>query len=159
MYNTNINIQYFNIEQELIKKYYKEKKDYKSELENKNEEYTIKDIEDICTKLYMDEYTSVFNAKNIYDDSIDIEMKTLYEIMILNNDFKAIIDDCFNILSNHPVIEININQYYMIFVLFFQKDLFYKIHKCICSQLLNNNIDSDLLQDFRIYALQSIKNI
>ena len=75
MYKTDFKVKYHDIEQELIEK-------------NKSTcEYDNQDILDICEKLYRDEFISVFDAENIYDDKIDIGMKYVYNKLILNKEF------------------------------------------------------------------------
>ena len=82
MYDTKFIVKYHDIQEELeliLKK-------------NNEHQYSSQDILDICNKLYRDELCSVFYAEDIMDDKIDKGMKTVFDIMLVNPDFKAIID-------------------------------------------------------------------
>ena len=84
MYDTKFIVRYRNIQEEL-----------NIILKKENEEdnqYSSQDILDICNKLYRDELCSVFYAEDIMDDKIDKGMKSVFDIMLVNPDFKSIID-------------------------------------------------------------------
>lgn len=158
LYRTDLKVKYYDIEQELILKYNQQEPVNKEECKEEDY-YTLEDITDICTKLYLDEYVTVFNAENIFDDIIDMSMKALFDIMLLNNEFKEVVDQCYQILIKNRNVDLNNNQFFLVFVLFFQKDLFYKIHPCICQQLINNHIDTTLLDAFKLDAMNVINTI
>ena len=86
MYDTKFIVRYHDIQEELdlILK--------KEEEEEKYDQYSSQDILDICNKLYRDELCSVFYAEDIMDDKIDKGMKSVFDIMLVNPDFKSIID-------------------------------------------------------------------
>jgi hypothetical protein len=81
MYNTKFIVKYHDIQEEL-----------KIILKEKEDQYSSQDILDICNKLYRDELCSVFYAEDIIDDKIDKGMKYVFDLMLVNPDFKAIID-------------------------------------------------------------------
>ena len=85
MYDTNFIVKYHDIQEELdliLKK----------DNEVDHYQYSSQDILDICNKLYRDELCSVFYAEHIMDDKIDKGLKYIFELMLVNPDFKAVID-------------------------------------------------------------------
>ena len=144
MYKTDFKVKYHDIEQELIEK-------------NKSTcEYDNQDILDICKKLYRDEFISVFDAENIYDDKIDIGMKFIYNKLILNIDFNTFFEEMKNILFTHELIntpelsddqKINFtnNSDFIILLTLFSQPNFYITHICISQQFKLGKIDNDLL--------------
>ena len=144
MYKTDFKVKYHDIEQELIEK-------------NKTTcEYDNQDILDICNKLYRDEFISVFDAENIYDDKIDIGMKYVYNKLILNKEFNNFFEEMKNILFTHELINtpdltddqmINFtnNSDFIILLTLFSQPNFFITHNCICQQLKEGIIDNDLI--------------
>ena len=160
MYNTQFNVKYNDIEEELISKLNNKPINTfdKDEDESEDYEYTHQDVLDICDKLYHDELLSVFNVECITENNIDDIMKYVYDMMNLNTNFKLIIDEitqnCIKeFLQNtndkntkYETIkekEENIRQISLIFL--FSKDVFYITHKCVCQQINLGVIDTDLL--------------
>ena len=160
MYNTQFNVKYNDIEEELISKLNNKLTNTfdKDEDESEDYEYTHQDVLDICDKLYHDELLSVFNVECITENNIDDIMKYVYDMMNLNTNFKLIIDEitqnCIKeFLQNtndkntkYETIkekEENIRQISLIFL--FSKDVFYITHKCVCQQINLGVIDTDLL--------------
>ena len=162
MYNTQFNVKYNDIEEELISKLNNKQINtlYKDETldESEDYEYTHQDVLDICNKLYHDELLSVFNVECITENNIDDIMRYVYDMMNLNTNFKLIIDEitqnCIKeFLPNDETIkekdetikekEENIRQISLIFL--FSKDVFYITHKCVCQQINLGVIDTDLL--------------
>ena len=144
MYKTDFKVKYHDIEQELIEK-------------NKSTcEYDNQDILDICEKLYRDEFISVFDAENIYDDKIDIGMKYVYNKLILNKEFNNFFEEMKNILFTHELINtpdltddqmINFtnNSDFIILLTLFSQPNFFITHNCICQQFKEGIIDNDLI--------------
>ena len=160
MYNTQFNVKYNDIEEELISKLNNKLTNTfdKDEDESEDYEYTHQDVLDICDKLYHDELLSVFNVECITENNIDDIMKYVYDMMNLNTNFKLIIDEitqnCIKeFLQNtndkntkYETIkekEENIRQISLIFL--FSKDVFHITHKCVCQQINLGVIDTDLL--------------
>ena len=160
MYNTQFNVKYNDIEEELISKLNNKPINTfdKDEDESEDYEYTHQDVLDICDKLYHDELLSVFNVECITENNIDDIMKYVYDMMNLNTNFKLIIDEitqnCIKeFLQNtndkntkYETIkekEENIRQISLIFL--FSKDVFHITHKCVCQQINLGVIDTDLL--------------
>ena len=165
MYDTKFIVRYHDIQEELdlILK--------KEEEEEKYDQYSSQDILDICNKLYRDELCSVFYAEDIMDDKIDKGMKTVFDIMLVNPDFKAIIDKMKELLllreSKNVELElesesesdtINLESVNLesvnldtinleILLTLFSENIFYITHKCICQQITTGHIDTDLLEN------------
>ena len=164
MYDTKFIVRYHDIQEELdlILK--------KEEEEEKYDQYSSQDILDICNKLYRDELCSVFYAEDIMDDKIDKGMRTVFDIMLVNPDFKAIIDKMKELLllreSKNLELElelesesdtvnlesvnldtINLDTINLeILLTLFSENIFYITHKCICQQITTGHIDTDLLE-------------
>ena len=159
MYDTKFIVRYHNIQEELniiLKK--------ENEVDN---QYSSQDVLDICNKLYRDELCSVFYAEDIMDDKIDKGMKTVFDIMLVNPDFKAIIDkmkellllkestnlelelDTVNLESDTVNLEtVNLDVINLeILLTLFSENIFYITHKCICHQITTGHIDTDVLEN------------
>ena len=156
MYNTQFIVKYHDIQEELNIIIKKNKEEEKSQ-------YTSQDILDICNKLYNDELCSVFYAENIIDDTIDKGMKYVFDLMLVNPDFKDIIDKMISLLllkelktvdcgtnleldlasdtSNLDIINLEI------MLTLFSKNIFYITHKCICQQITKGYIDKNILDE------------
>ena len=164
MYDTKFIVRYHDIQEELVLILKKE------EEEEKYDQYSSQDILDICNKLYRDELCSVFYAEDIMDDKIDKGMRTVFDIMLVNPDFKAIIDKMKELLllreSKNLELElelesesdtvnlesvnldtINLDTINLeILLTLFSENIFYITHKCICQQITTGHIDTDLLE-------------
>ncbi len=165
IYNTDFKVKYHDIKEELTWKF-KNKTPEELELNPDPEyEYSNQDVLDICDKLYRDELCSVFYADNIIDDKIDNGMKYVLEKMMLNNDFKLIINEMKNVIMMNDVDDLSEQeqQYFtqnfnfMLMVTLFKKDIFYLFHKCICQQLTLGTIDSNLLDEIKKNTIDVIK--
>ena len=153
MYDTKFIVKYHDIQEELdliLKK----------DNEVDHYQYSSQDILDICNKLYRDELCSVFYAEDIMDDKIDKGMKTVFDIMLVNPDFKAIIDKIKELLllreSKNLELEldtvnldtINLDTINLeILLTLFSENIFYITHKCICQQITTGHIDTGLLEN------------
>ena len=150
MYDTNFIVKYHDIqgELELIKH---------NEIDNNS--YSSQDILDICNKLYRDELCSVFYAEHIMDDKIDKGLKYIFELMLVNPDFKAVIDKIKALihLKNKDYVKESMNletaeletaeleTLEIIFILF-SENIFYLTHKCICQQITTEHIDNEIIK-------------
>ena len=92
MYDTKFIVRYHDIQEELVLILKKEEEERGVKPVEEDNRYYSQDILDICNKLYRDELCSVFYAEDIMDDKIDKGMKTVLDIMLVNPNFKAIID-------------------------------------------------------------------
>ena len=160
MYNTDFNVKYHDIREELLAKINN----------NTSQEYTETDIQDVCNKLYRDELTSVFFAEDITDDKIDHGIKEVSQQMFKNHDFHGIINELRLLFQNY--MDINFvdsnnnndsnnndskNLDFIIFITLFSDKIFYIMHKCICQQLLLGSIDNVLLTELKNQALESME--
>lgn len=171
MYNTQFNVKYNDIEEELISKLNNKLTNNNETLdEDNNYEYTHQDVLDICNKLYHDELLSVFNVECITENNVEDVMKYVYDMMNLNAYFKLIIDEitqnCIKeFLTNDKNIkdetikekEENIRQISLIFL--FSKDVFYITHKCVCQQINLGVIDTDLLVVLKNKSVDILKQL
>jgi hypothetical protein len=154
MYNVNFNVKYHDINQDLLRK-------VKNGLINKSE-YSENDITNICNKLYRDELVSVFYAENIIDDRIDEGIKYISEQLLFNNEFNLIMTELRSQFLKYMldiVGEPNNNMKnidFIIFITLFSEKIFHIMHKCICQQLTQQRIDSDLLKDLKNLAIESL---
>jgi hypothetical protein len=167
MYDTKFVVKYHDIQEELdliLKK----------DNEVDHYQYSSQDILDICNKLYRDELCSVFYAEDIMDDKIDKGMKSVFDIMLVNPDFKSIIDkkkellllkesknlelelDTVNLESGLDTVNletvnlesVNLDTINLeILLTLFSENIFYITHKCICQQITTGHIDTDLLEN------------
>lgn len=141
MYNTQFQVKYNNIEQELLINCEK----------NKESEYTKQDVLDICDKLYRDELSSVFlgTETDIDTNSIDYinaEIIKLYDTTLIYTQIKYLIKEvsetCFgNIIKNE---ESKKTIEHIILNALFSRQLFHITHKCICQQLDSGAIELTL---------------
>ena len=158
MYDTKFIVRYHDIQEELVLI-------LKKDNEVDHYQYSSQDILDICNKLYRDELCSVFYAEDIMDDKIDKGMRTVFDIMLVNPDFKAIIDKMKELLllreSKNLELElelesesdtvnlesVNLDTINLeILLTLFSENIFYITHKCICQQITTGHIDTDLLE-------------
>ena len=177
MYDTKFVVKYHDIQEELDLILKKEEERGVRGVPVDHYQYSSQDILDICNKLYRDELCSVFYAEDIMDDKIDKGMKTVFDIMLVNPDFKAIIDKKKELLllkeSKNLELEldtvnlesdtINLNTVNLdtinlesvnldvinleILLTLFSENIFYITHKCICQQITTGHIDTDLLEN------------
>ncbi len=145
MYDTNLIVKYYDIKQELTCK-----------LQNKDEEagYTEDELNDICDKLYKEEFLMAFQAEDIFDDKIDNEIIEIKKLLNGNEKFVSFIDKCIH----HGKTTIENNDKYefikaSIFYSLFGFNLFHITHKCICQQHLTETIDDELITELERYFL------
>ena len=170
MYNTKFIVKYHDIQEELVLKL--KNKTEEEYLENSDDEYEYsnKDIIDICDKLYRDELCSVFYAENIIDDKIDKGIQETLQIMLLNNDFKIIIEDIKKVIYSIETPnrkgdikddleeKFQENVTFFAFMILFSQNVFYITHKCICQQLDTGIIDNNLLKELKKHSIDTLHN-
>jgi hypothetical protein len=162
IYNTDFKVKYFDIKEELT---WKLKNKTQEEI-NKNPdpeyEYSSEDVLAICNKLYRDELTNVFYAEDILDDKIDLGIKYVLEKMLLNSDFKQIVNkQVGNLFEKYKLLTMEgksdadvqnqqMPEEHMAFVfllMLFDQQHFHLFHKCICQQLTLGTIEQELLEE------------
>ena len=100
MYNTKFKVKYHDIEEELVLKLKVKTPQEYEENSDEEHEYSNQDVLDICNKLYIDEFISVFGADNILDDKIDLGMKYVFHKMCMNTEFNNMIEEISQIAIN-----------------------------------------------------------
>jgi hypothetical protein len=156
MYNTQFKVKYHDIEQELLAKIVSMETEAGADHDASTSIYSADDVVEVCSKLYRDEITSVFNADNIMDDKIDMGMKTVMAKMMENADFSSCVQDIKTYLQEH----IMDSQFSaddldddaancMIYLTLFSKPVFHLAHKCICQHLSGGQIDKYLIDELK----------
>ena len=167
MYDTKFIVRYHDIQEELVLILKKEEEEKRGVKPVEDYQYSSQDILDICNKLYRDELCSVFYAEDIIDDKIDKGMKYVFDLMLVNPDFKAIIDkkkvllllkesknlelelDTVDLESgldavNLDTVDLDVINLEILLTLF-SENIFYITHKCICQQITTGHIDIELI--------------
>ena len=163
MYNTKFQVKYYNIEKELLSKI--------NVVEEYQYQYSPQDVLDICNKLYRDELLSVFELEYFEDDKMNEMIKNVYNTLMINIEFKKIIDEmlqfCFKdfVLDKIEDIPLNLKKEneesikkQIILTTLFSQHLFYITHKCICQQLELGTIDNDLLVELKTHSIDIFTN-
>ena len=167
MYNTKFQVKYYNIEKELLSKI--------NVVEEYQYQYSPQDVFDICNKLYRDELLSVFELEYFEDDKMNEMIKNVYNALMINLEFKKIIDEmlqfCFKdfFLDKMENIPLNLEQEQeqeqeqsikkqIILTTLFSQHLFYITHKCICQQLELGTIDNELLLELKTHSIDIFTN-
>ena len=165
MYNTQFKVKYHDIEEELVLKLKDKTEKRYEDKENSDDEYeySSQDLIDICHKLYIDEFISVFNCDNLLDDKIDLGMKYVFDKMCMNAEFKIIIEEMSQIAINIflPNNEHNEQQLLdikqLILLTLFSQDIFYIMHKCVCQQIEVGTIDNELTVQLKRHSIDILK--
>ena len=159
MYNTKFKVKYNDIEKELLSQ--------ENLVKDKEYNYPPQDIFDICNKLYRDELLSVFGLEYFDDDTFNATIAIVYDKMMLNVEFKQIIDDilqfCFTdffVNTNIPLNEDKEDDIkkQIILTTLFSQHLFYITHKCICEQIEFGTINKCLLIELKTHSIDVFKN-
>lgn len=161
-YNTNFDVKYFDICKELKKK------------KNNKTIYTLEDIDIITYKLYQDELCSVFDAKDILDEKIDIGIRKMLEVMKENHEIKCALEELQLQLLPNPDLDDNTNNEYsyfnldnneqkkeyeyLLFMTLFSYDIFHLMHKIICLQLNGNMIEEEVLEEVKELVTKVLRN-
>jgi hypothetical protein len=133
VYNIHFCVKYKSIQEELLKNH------------EENIGYAIEDIYDVCSKLYRDEYASVFYCNHILDDKIDENLRKLYDLFSLNQPLQDCISKMLESMGEDE--ENKEPQKYFCFLSLFSEDLFYLTHTLICDFLKTNTINKELLEE------------
>jgi hypothetical protein len=154
-YNFNYNVNYFNISQELLDKLRHENKNKNeySDSDTNSIGYTEDDVDTICRKLYIDEYSNVFNTKNYMDDKIDKTLKQLFNFFLDHFQLNNFINNIFQIYKNEIYKNTNFDDEdendikYISFLGLFSYNTFYLTHQLIKNIGNNETIDYNLLNN------------
>lgn len=162
-YNVNFEVKYNKIKEELLNKL----KNGETNLSDE-EKYSEEDVETICQKLYLDEYSSAFYSKDFLDSKIDVGSRKVFKLLMKNEQFEMYInkltilytcnqlasegqhinemnDETYDELKN----ELDENMKYFSFLSLFDVKLFYLTHQFICHYIKNNEIEQNLFQQIK----------
>ena len=163
MYNTQFQVKYHDIKQELLQ-------NINNLTDDDNESYTEDDINTICSKLFIDELTSVFYASELRESKVDYGMKYVYDKLCKNvmflNFIKNIENELFNCIKNDDfykrhftdILEDMTNLQRIVIAILFSEPVFYITHRCICQAEKYNNIDESLLDALRNEFMITLNN-
>lgn len=148
MYNTNFEVKYHVIKDELLDKL--EHNCHMNDDININDfGYNKEDVLNICEKLYRDELLSVLGINNFLEDQMLESMNCAYNFIITNSKFKLIVAEITNKIK-HEFIGYKETDFSNILLIgLFSENLFYITHKCICQHIQLNTIDDILLINLR----------
>jgi hypothetical protein len=136
-YNYSMEVKYYLIYEGLLSK----QKNNDGETKDEEENYTLYDIESICQKIYIDEYSSVFNCDSFVDDMIDVKLRRLYNHSITSEKIKQLLNDLTTIYNNKTNITYDEDDtLYYTFLMLFSYETFYLVHKLLNAHT-NNTID------------------
>jgi hypothetical protein len=142
-YDTEVNVKYKEIEEELLEKIKTNKtnKNHENDENNNNDlGYSEEDVLQICNELYKHELLLVFKVDDISNKKVSYIMTQLWEKIKEDIKFLHVIKVYKNRLS-----QMDLEQ---TFTLMFNYSLFFALHKCIVS-FLNNSLlefENDLLE-------------
>jgi hypothetical protein len=155
-YDVNYDVKYNFIKEELLKNM-----EINNEETNEENNYTINDIDSICYKLYLDEYSSVFKSENFMDDKIDITTRKVFELLMKNEEFKNYINNMTisylcgsknyrdDFEEKELVNELDENMSYFSFLSLFDIKLFHLTHQFISHYIKTNAIDRDMFNKIK----------
>lgn len=135
LYNIHFCVKYKAIEQELLKNH------------DEKTDYSKQDVQDVCLKLYRDEYASVFYCNHILDDKIDENLRKIYTLFSLNPDFESCILKMVHCMEfENPTIDKDTEKYFC-FLSLFSEDLFYLMHPFVCHFLNSDAINKEVFEE------------
>lgn len=142
-YDTEVNVKYKEIEEELLEKIKQEKINQ----ENVNDlGYTEEDVSEICNELYKHELLLVFKVDDISNKKVGQIITDLWEKVNANSKFLDVIK-----VYKNKLIQMDLEQ---TFTLMFNYGLFSSLHKCIVSLLTLSESDINLL-DINLLDLEN----
>lgn len=157
-YNFTYDMKYMDIYKELTEK--------SNELCNEDEKYSTEDLDDVCHKLYVDEYSSIFNADTYMDDKIDVTLREIFYYFNSHLQLTILIQSIFQIYKDFVCKDVELGESetndlkYISFLGLFSFDTCYLTHQIIhhlSTNLMNNipqNLIDDTISQFQ-YSLQS----
>ena len=171
MYNTYFKVKYADIEHALLTKLKRQhpelypsmnQDDDDDSADSKNDyNYTVKDVTDICNKLYMDEFLQVFGAEDMDDDRLNTGIKYVYDVMMENEFIKNLLNEmtqiCIDSQRNKCSPEMFAVKRRVLLVTFFSQPIFHIMHKCVCQQIEMKAIDPKLLDELKRNSLDILK--
>ena len=118
--------------------------------------YTRKDIECICEKLYRDELISVFDAESLEDPKMDAGIKMVFQELLKHEQFSKFfvelspyIVDNSKAKTEQEIFNYKRNSDYLLFIVMFSQQLFYLSHQCICKMLTDGQVEDELMNELK----------
>jgi hypothetical protein len=148
---------------DLIKDDKDDKDDNDKDAEDDEEDYKYnrKDVTYICEKLYRDELLSAFGAESIDDPAMDTGIKTIFEALINNEEFKQFLSEMNALLldpstakTETELANLKRNTDYLIFITLFSQQSFYLTHKCLCQMLTLGHVEADMMEQLKQRSLK-----
>jgi len=156
--NANANV---NTNSDLIKDDENENDKSAEEDEEEDYKYNRKDVTYICEKLYRDELLSAFGAESIDDPAMDTGIKTIFEALINNEEFKQFLSEMNALLldpstakTETELANLKRNTDYLIFITLFSQQSFYLTHKCLCQMLTLGHVEADMMEQLKQRSLK-----
>lgn len=143
-YNIDFQIKYHEIRQELLNNLTTNNENLSDE-----EKYSEEDINCICRKLYMDECASIFYSEDFMDDKIDVGFRKIFNLLMLNEQFRTYIVELTNTYSPSDD-ETNNDMNYFTFISLFDMKLFYLTHQLIIHYFKNNEIEQNIFEQIKV---------
>ena len=139
----------------------KDDKDKDAEEDEEDYKYNRKDVTYICEKLYRDELLSAFGAESIDDPAMDTGIKTIFEALINNEEFKQFLSEMNALLldpstakTETELANLKRNTDYLIFITLFSQQSFYLTHKCLCQMLTLGHVEADMMEQLKQRSLK-----
>jgi hypothetical protein len=139
----------------------KDDKDKDAEDDEEDYKYNRKDVTYICEKLYRDELLSAFGAESIDDPAMDTGIKTIFEALINNEEFKQFLSEMNALLldpstakTETELANLKRNTDYLIFITLFSQQSFYLTHKCLCQMLTLGHVEADMMEQLKQRSLK-----
>jgi hypothetical protein len=136
-------------------------KDKDAEDDEEDYKYNRKDVTYICEKLYRDELLSAFGAESIDDPAMDTGIKTIFEALINNEEFKQFLSEMNALLldpstakTETELANLKRNTDYLIFITLFSQQSFYLTHKCLCQMLTLGHVEADMMEQLKQRSLK-----
>ena len=135
--------------------------DKDAEDDEEDYKYNRKDVTYICEKLYRDELLSAFGAESIDDPAMDTGIKTIFEALINNDEFKQFLSEMNALLldpstakTETELANLKRNTDYLIFITLFSQQSFYLTHKCLCQMLTLGHVEADMMEQLKQRSLK-----
>lgn len=147
MYNINVELTYYIINNEIFRLYDK----YKGYNPPSELEY-------FCDKLYCNQLLQVFHSNEILDEKMVEEFKKLLVKMSENEKFKELNDEIIKCIIQlyGDIVTTETQMNYELFTILFGKQVFYIFHKCIEQQFETNDIETTMFDKLRVTVLNNI---
>ena len=104
---------------------------------------------------------SAFGAESIDDPAMDTGIKTIFEALINNEEFKQFLSEMNALLldpstakTETELANLKRNTDYLIFITLFSQQSFYLTHKCLCQMLTLGHVEADMMEQLKQRSLK-----